>query len=74
MSVFHFYAFLPNTSLVNKFILINRRLYNGKYIDNISVLKKQLLVRRVFSEQYRQHTLKLGTIYKSTIFLADVEV
>jgi hypothetical protein len=33
--------FLPNTSLVNEFILIILRLYNRKETDNVSIQKKE---------------------------------
>ncbi len=38
--VSQFYAFWSNSSLVNEFILLNRRSYNKKGIDHISVQKK----------------------------------
>jgi hypothetical protein len=38
-TVSQLYAFLPDSSVVNEFILLNRRSYNKKGRDNISVQK-----------------------------------
>jgi hypothetical protein len=49
--------FLPNSSLVNEFILLDRCLYDKKGIYDVSI-KKTFPIKRVLSEQYGQYTVK----------------
>ncbi len=46
-TVSQFYAFLPNSSLINEFILLNRRSYNKKGRDNIFSAKKTIFGKEI---------------------------
>ena len=63
MTVSQLYAFLPNSSLVNEFILLNLRSYNKKGTDNISVQTKTILGKKsvfgVIRTTYRKTLTRL---------------
>ncbi len=59
-AVFQFYAFLPNSSLINVFVLDNRCSYYKKGTDDIFSAKKTILLKEIVLET-------LQTTYRKTL-------